>query len=59
MFITVDDPYWAEFGAKNWRKEDNWRLPSVLAWNHKPHGILGEIIDMEKLKKFNSSDIKM
>lgn len=51
VFFNVDDPYWQDFAQKNYRREDNWRVPSVLAWDHKPRGLLGEIIDIEKLEK--------
>jgi len=49
--MTMDDPYWVQFQAKNYRREDNWKLPSVHAWDHKPFGIFGEIIDMKRFGK--------
>ena len=57
--ICKDDPYWEEFFAKNYKKEDNWRYPSYLAWDHKKYGILGEIIDMEALEKRNKANEKL
>ena len=51
VFFNTDDPYWVEFAQKNYRREDNWRGPSVHAWNHRPKGILGEIIDVDRLDK--------
>jgi len=50
-FVCYDDPYWQEFKKKNYKREDNWRYPSVLAWDHKPHGIIGEVIDIEGMRK--------
>ena len=41
----------AEFYRKNWRREDNWRLPSIFAWDHKPRGILGEVFDLDKVER--------
>lgn len=51
VFFSMDDPYWTEYYQKNYRREDNWRLPSVLAWDHKPKGILGEIIDFDRMER--------
>lgn len=48
--FALDDPYWRDFIAKNSRREDNWRTPSMLAWNHKQYGLLGEILDIEKMR---------
>jgi len=36
---------------KNYKREDNWRYPSMLAWDHKQHGIIGEVIDIEGMRK--------
>ena len=47
--MTYDDPYWQDFHKRNYRREDNWRLPSIMAWDHKPNGIAGEIIDLKRL----------
>lgn len=51
VFMTLDDPYWVDFQAKNYKRLDNWRLPSVHAWDHKPHGIYGEIFDLKRFEK--------
>lgn len=52
VFMNVDDPYMHQFQRENYRREDNWRLPSIHAWDHKPYGIFGEILD---LKRFETS----
>jgi len=49
--MTMDDPYWVKFQKENYRREDNWRLPSVHAWEHKPYGILGEVLDLKRFEK--------
>ena len=49
--ITADDEFWREWAARNQWREDAWRMPSGLAWDHKPHGILGEIFEMDKIRK--------
>ena len=49
--MNADDPYWVEFQRKNYRREDNWRLPSIHAWDHKPYGIMGEILDLKRFEK--------
>jgi hypothetical protein len=36
---------------RNTRREDKWRTPSILAWNHKRYGIIGEVIDVPKMQK--------
>lgn len=46
-----NDPYWMDWMAKNSRREDNWRHPSMHAYVHKPNGILGEIIDIDKMRE--------
>ena len=50
-FFCMDDPKWQEFMARNAKREDQWRTPSALAWDHKPHGILGEVVDFERMRK--------
>jgi hypothetical protein len=37
--------------AKNSKAEDIWRTPRMHAWTHKPFGIIGEVIDIEKIRK--------
>ena len=49
--LTIDDPYWQEFLSKNSKRHLSWKLPSVLAWDYKPHGIIGELIDMKQIEK--------
>lgn len=49
--FALDDPYWHEWLHKNYRREENWRGPSVYAWDHKPYGILGEVLDMSRVEK--------
>ena len=51
VFFCMDDPYWQEFMEKNSKRHLQWKLPSFLAWNHKPEGILGEIIDFKRLRE--------
>lgn len=48
---NMDDPYWRQWLAKNTRREDNWRNPSIHAYNHKPYGIIGEVVNIDKLRK--------
>ena len=47
----TDDPFWREFMARNSRTEDKWRTPSLLAWNHKQYGVLGEVVDVPKMRR--------
>jgi hypothetical protein len=51
FIMNIDDPYWRDMMDKNWRRADQWRLPSMMAWDHKPHGILDEIFDMKKMQE--------
>ena len=51
VFMTMDDPYWVEFARKNYKREDNWRMPSILAWKHKPLGLLGEVLGLERVEQ--------
>ena len=51
IFYNVDDPYWQAFQQNNYRREDNWRMPSALAWDHKPKGLLGEVLDIDRMEK--------
>lgn len=46
----MDDPYWQDFMAKNSRREDIYKTPSIYAWDHKPMGMLGEVVDFDKLR---------
>jgi hypothetical protein len=47
---SYDDPFWMEWMAKNSRRVDNWRTPSMHAFTHKPHGLLGEVVNMDNLR---------
>ena len=47
----MDDPYWQQFFERNYRQTDRYKHPSAMAWDHKEHGILGEILDIKKLEK--------
>lgn len=51
VFFTADDPYWIEFKQRNYRREDNWKGPSIFAWDHKPYGILGEVLDLKRFER--------
>jgi hypothetical protein len=42
----MDDPYWREFMEKNSKRENIWRTPSIMAWDHKRYGIVGEVVDV-------------
>lgn len=44
-----DDPYWSDFLQKNYRRQHLWKVPSILAWEHKPYGIIGEVIDFKRI----------
>jgi len=46
----MDDPYWQDFMAKNSRREDIYKTPSIYAWDHKPYGVVGEVIDFDKIR---------
>lgn len=47
--VNMDDPYWIEFYKKNYRTQDQYKLPSIYAWDYKENGILGEVVDIKKL----------
>jgi hypothetical protein len=53
----MDDPYWKEFIKKNYRTQDRYKLPSVMAYDYKEYGILSDLIDMKKLDQ-NVKEIK-
>ena len=56
--LNWDDPYWQDVFAKNWRRADQWKLPSALSWDHKRHGIIGEVIDMETIERQAKESMK-
>lgn len=47
----MDDPYWVQFMEKNYRAQDFYKIPSAMAWDYNPNGILDEVIDMKSLEK--------
>lgn len=47
--VNMDDPYWQQFYEKNYRIQDQYKLPSVHAFEHKEYGIISEILDMKKI----------
>ena len=49
--FNQDDPYWQNLIEKNYRKQDHYKVPSAMAWDHKEHGIIGEIMDVKKLQR--------
>lgn len=49
--FCIDDPYWQDVVQKNWRREDQYKIPSVYAWAHKQDGIMGEIFDMDEIRR--------
>jgi hypothetical protein len=51
MIFCRDDPYYQDLVKKNFRREDMYKTPSSLAWDHKKYGILGEIFNMEAIVK--------
>lgn len=50
VFFNIDDPYWEEFVRKNVARTQQWRLPSQFVWDHKEHGIVGEVVDVKKVR---------
>ena len=51
MIFCADDPYFRDLTQRNYRREDRFKAPSVYAWEHKPYGILGEIFNMDKIRR--------
>ena len=49
--VNLDDPYWQDFFARNYRAQDRYKLPSAMAWDHREHGIIGELIDVKKMEE--------
>lgn len=50
IMMNMDDPYWQEFLGRNSARTQQWRIPSHLAWNHKQHGIVGEVVDFQRVR---------
>jgi len=48
--FSVDDPYWKEMLQKNHKREDQWRTPSMYAWDHKRYGVVGEVLDIKNIR---------
>ncbi len=57
--VSAGDPYWRSFYERNFRAQDHHKLPSALAWDHKPDGILGEVLDLKKLRRNAAEASKM
>ena len=49
--VNIDDPYWQDFYAKNYRSQDRHKLPSSMAWDYKPNGVMDSIYDMNELAR--------
>lgn len=49
--VNTEDPYWIDFFEKNYRTQDIYKLPSAMAWDYNPNGILDEILDFKELKR--------
>jgi len=49
--VNLDDPYWQDYFARNYRAQDRYKLPSAMAWDHREHGLLGELIDVKKMEE--------
>ena len=53
--VDIDDPYYQKLFENNNKIENRYRLPSALAWDHKEHGLLGEIVDVKDIMKKKAS----
>ena len=49
VMLTYDDPYLRQQYELNYKRTDNWRLPSVMAWDHKPYGLIGEALGLKHI----------
>ena len=49
--VSMDDPYWQDFMQKNYRHQDVYKIPSGMAWDHHPRGIIDEIVDSKQLER--------
>ena len=49
--FCMDDPYWQNQFKKNYKREDQHKLPQIYSWNHKKHDLMGEIFDMDDLER--------
>jgi len=50
-FFCPQDPYWQELLQKNYRRQHRWKTPSILAWDHKQYGLVGEVLDCQQLEE--------
>lgn len=50
-FYTLDDPALTLHYMKNRKRENHHKLPSLFAWDHKKHGLLGEVLDFDVIEK--------
>jgi hypothetical protein len=53
IIYCKDDPYWRRLFLKNLKREYQYKLPSQYVWDHRPHGIIGEVLDIKKLEQNN------
>lgn len=53
IMYCKDDPYWSEMFLRNLKREYQWKLPSQYVWDHRPHGIIGEVLDIKKIEENN------
>lgn len=49
--FSKNDDKWMEWMAKNSRKQDQYRTPSAWAFDHKPYGLAGEVVDVNAYKQ--------
>jgi len=49
--VNVDDPYWQDFFARNYRHQDRYLLPSIMAWDYNENGIMDEIFDPKMVEE--------
>ena len=49
--FCMDDPYWQEYKKAHTKREDVYKTPSIFAWNHKQDGLMGELFDMEEIRR--------
>lgn len=39
VIFSKDDPYWQEIMSKSWKRTQQWKAPSMFAWDHKRGGL--------------------
>merc|ERR1719389_874117 len=47
---NMDDPYWHEFVSKNHKRQNQYKLPSKFAWDHKEYGMIGEMFNLNEVE---------